>query len=108
MVKVYQADWLGYEHLRSTSELGQKCLPQISLKSISESVLMFQKESNDVERLKPEMIDIVCDGIIDPHEEMRWQNINKELKEFVGAALSIVFHAKKKTSLDGHLEKVSL
>lgn len=106
MVNVYKANWLGYEHLRSTSELGKSCLPKIAFKSIAESVLMFQKEVNDLESINNDMINIACDNLIHDHEKDRWTSITKEIEEVAGAALSLIF-TKEKTSLDGHLEKVT-
>lgn len=107
MVKVYKANWLGYEHLRSTSELGKSCLPKISFKSIAESVLLFQKEVNDLESINNDMINIACDNVIDHHEKGRWNQVTKEIEDVAGAALALVFTQNKKTSLDGHLKEVS-
>src|SRR5690625_5142709 len=49
MVEIYNAKWLGYEHLRLSTNLGKKVLPKIDIDDIAKSVLVLQKESGDVE-----------------------------------------------------------
>ncbi|WMM26699.1 helix-turn-helix transcriptional regulator [Tissierella sp. MB52-C2] len=91
MATVYGAKWLGYEHLRLSTKLGQEILPEIDITDIAKSVLVLQKESGDVDDVKPCMIKIACDGRIDRHEEDRWDEVTKEVFEMAGAALSVVF-----------------
>ena len=91
MAVVYGAKWLGYEHLRLSTKLGQEILPAINIDDIAKSVLVLQKESSDVEDVKTCMVKIACDGKIDKHEESRWNEVTKEVFEMAGAALSVVF-----------------
>ncbi len=91
MVEIYGARWLGYEHLRQSSELGKKVLPPISIDDLAKSVLVLQKESSDVDEIKNNMIKIACDGIIEEHEKQTWREVTKEIFEMAGAALSVVF-----------------
>ena len=91
MVEVYDAKWLGYEHLRQSTKVGKMCLPKINVDDIAKSVLVLQKESGDVEDVKSCMIKIACDGRIDEHEEERWDEVTKEVFEMAGAALAVVF-----------------
>ena len=91
MVKVYDTTWLGYEHLRKSSGLGMDILPPINVDDIAKSVLVLQKESSDVDSVKNCMVKIACDGMIEDHEEYRWDEVTKEVKEMAGAALSVVF-----------------
>lgn len=91
MIKIYKANWLGYEHLRLSSKLGKEVLPPINVNDIAKSVLVLQKESSDVEEVKNCMVKIACDGKIDKHEEIRWEEVTKEVFEMAGAALSVVF-----------------
>lgn len=91
MANIYGTGWLGYEHLRTSSELGREVLPSIGFSDIAKSVLILQKESNDVEGVKNCMIDIACDSKIESHEKLRWSQITKEVRELAGAALSVVF-----------------
>jgi len=91
MVDVYRTNWLGYEHLRQSSSLGMRVLPPIKFDDIAISVLMLQKETNDVEDVKNCMINIACDNKIEKHEVLRWNEIEKEIRELAGAALSVVY-----------------
>lgn len=92
MTEVYGTRWLGYEHLRLSTKLGNQFLPPINiLDDMAKSVLVLQKKSNDVEEVKSYMVEIACDGKIDKHEENRWNEVIKEVFEMAGAALSVVF-----------------
>lgn len=91
MAIAYGTKWLGYEHLRLSTKLGQETLPAINIDDIAKSVLVLQKESSDVEDVKTCMVKIACDGRIDRHEEERWDEVTKEVFEMAGAALSVVF-----------------
>lgn len=91
MISIYGTRWLGYEHLRYSTELGRNILPPIDFSDIAKSVLVLQKETSDVENMKNCMIAIACDGRIDDHEEHRWDKVSKEVREMAGAALSLVF-----------------
>lgn len=91
MVDVYGAEWLAYEHLRISTSVGRRFLPKIDFTDIAKSVLVLQKESNDVEQIKNTMVQIACDGNIDKHERERWLEVSKEVMELAGAALSVVF-----------------
>ena len=91
MVDIYDANWLGYEHLRQSSKVGQRCLPAINITDLAQSVLSLQKESIDVENIKPCMIKIASNGRVDDHEVERWEEVTKEILEMAGAALSVVY-----------------
>ncbi|OZV11694.1 transcriptional regulator [Tissierella sp. P1] len=91
MVEIYGTKWLGYEHLRLSTQLGKQVLPPINIDDIAKSVLVLQKESSDVEEVKNCMVKIACGGKIDKHEERRWNEVTKEVFEMAGAALSVVF-----------------
>lgn len=91
MVDIYDANWLGYEHLRQSSKVGQRCLPKLNITDLAQSVLSLQKESTDVENIKPCMIKIASNGKVDDHEVERWEEVTKEILEMAGAALSVVY-----------------
>lgn len=55
------------------------------------SVLQLQKEMADTKAVSSEMIEITCDGKVEKHEENRWAKVHKELRDLVGAALSVIF-----------------
>lgn len=91
MVDVYGDKSLAYLHLKQSTEVGRKFLPDLHILDLPRSVLKLQKEVKDVTDINPEMIDVACDGVVDERERETWQNIEKELLEMVGAGLSVVF-----------------
>lgn len=91
MIEVYGVQWLAYEHLRCSTLVGQKYLPEITHTDLAKSVLKLQKEVGDLKPINADMIEIACDGTIEEHEIRKWDLIKKELKDIAGAALSLVF-----------------
>lgn len=100
MVEVYSASWLAYEHLRVSSKVGQMFLPAIEYSDLPKAVLRFQKEVGDIQLVSRDMVEIACDGAVEQHEEERWHNIGREVKEAIAAAFSVVFahHQEKEKS----------
>ncbi len=99
MCEAYNADWLAYAYLQSTNELGRKYLPKIDFSSLPSTVLRFQKEMADTSNITGDMIDVTCDGIVDRSEKEVWNGVTKEIKELVGAGLSVLFVQKEKTTV---------
>lgn len=91
MIEVYNAPWLGYMHLKHSTEVGRKYLPDISFTDLARAVLRFQKEVGDLKEVNGELIEIACDGQISEHEKPTWQKVAKEIKEVVSAAFAILF-----------------
>lgn len=91
MVEVYGAKHLAYLHLKQSTEVGRRFLPDLHIMDLPRSVLKLQKEVKDVTDINHRMVDVACDGAIEDHEHDIWQDIEKELLEMVGAGLSVVF-----------------
>lgn len=91
MIEIYKAKWLGYQHLKQSSYVGQKYLPELNISDLPKSVLRLQKETRDLDVVNDDMIDIACDGIVDDTEKERWQHVTKEIDEMAGAALAVIF-----------------
>ncbi|NLU53428.1 MAG: transcriptional regulator [Clostridiaceae bacterium] len=91
MVEIYKAKYLAYLHLKNSTEVGRRFLPDLHIMDLPRSVLRLQKEVKDVTDIHPEIVDVACDGTIEEHEQKTWQDIEKELLEMVGAGLSVVF-----------------
>ena len=96
MIETYKTEWLGYEHLKRSAEVGQRYLPDIDLTDLAKSVLRLQKEVADVVQVNPDMVEVACDGIVDGHEEEKWQTITKEINDMAGAALAVGFSQKER------------
>lgn len=91
MVEVYGVKYLAYLHLKNSTKVGKRYLPDLHILDLPRSVLKLQKEVKDVTDINPEMIDVACDGVVEEHERETWKNIEKELLEMVGAGLSVIF-----------------
>ena len=99
MIEAYGTDWLGYEHLKCSTEVGQRYLPEIDFTDLARSVLRLQKEVQDVNRVSSEMIMVACDGAVNEQEREVWNQVTKEVMEMVGAGLGVIFHQKEKRAL---------
>ncbi len=91
MIEIYDANWLAYEHLKQSTEIGKRFLPDIDFTDLAKSVLKLQKEVRDLETVNDDMIDIACDGVIEEDERSKWKNVVKEISEMAGAALAVIF-----------------
>lgn len=91
MVEVYKAKHLAYLHLKQSTEVGRRFLPDLHILDLPRSVLKLQKEVKDVTDINHHMVDVACDGTVDERERGEWRDIEKELLEMIGAGLSVVF-----------------
>jgi len=96
MCEVYGAEWLAYLYFQSTSSLGRRYLPKIDFSNLPITVLRFQKEMVDAEKISGEMVEVACDGVIGYEEKESWQKVEKEVKELVGAGMALLFTQKEK------------
>lgn len=96
MIELYDAGWLAYEHLRQSSEVGRRYLPDIQFVNLAQSVLRLQKEMADVDRIKPDMVEVAYDNVVHPYQEDVWSIAEKEVLEMVGAGLGVLFYQKEK------------
>ena len=91
MVEVYQAKHLAYSHLKQSTEVGRRFLPELHILDLPRSVLKLQKEVRDVTDINHYMVDVACDGTVDEREHETWRRVETELSEMVGAGLSVIF-----------------
>lgn len=91
MIEVYNTQYLAYQHLKTADEVGRTYLPNIEIRELPAAILRLQKEVTDFLKVKDEMIEITCDGIIDEKEKPRWEAIMKELNDIVDAIMSLKF-----------------
>lgn len=75
MCDVYQAPYLAVQHLRLSSELGKRVVPEIQLKDLPEAVLSVLAAVQRFIVKRDAMIEIVADGKIDEDEQAEWDNI---------------------------------
>lgn len=91
MIEVYDTQYLAFQHLKTSDEVGKAYLPNIEIKDLPAAILRLQKEVNDFIKLRDEMIDITCDGVIDEHEKERWEVIMKEINDIADAIMALRF-----------------
>lgn len=91
MIEIYNTQYLAYQHLKTADEVGRTYLPNIEIRELPSAILRLQKEVTDFLKVKDEMIEITCDGIIDKEEKPRWDAIMKELNDIMDAIMTLKF-----------------
>ena len=91
MIEIYDSRYLAYQHIKNASEDLQGYIPNIDIKDLPSAILKLQKEVTDFIKVRDELIDITCDGVIDNEERPRYDIIMKELDDIVTAIMSLKF-----------------
>ena len=91
MISNYNSLTLAYLHLKNSTEVGRKYLPDINTTGLAQCVLRLHKEIDDLKSVNSDMFEIACDNKVDRHETKKWQYVKKEVNDIAGAALSLMF-----------------
>lgn len=91
MIEIYDSRYLAYQHIKNASEDLQDYIPNIDIKDLPSAILKLQKEVTDFIKVRDELVDITCDGVIDSEEKPRYDKIMKELDDIVNAIMSLKF-----------------
>lgn len=91
MIEIYNATYLAYQHLKTSAEVGQKYLPDISIQSLPISILQLQKEIKNFSTVECKLIEIGADGVINDSELKDWEMIIKELDDIANAIMALKF-----------------
>ena len=75
MCDVYQAPYLAVQHLRLTSDLGKRVVPEIQLKDLPEAVLGVLAAVQRFCAKREAMVEIAADGQIAESEQAEWDEI---------------------------------
>lgn len=75
MCDVYQAPYLAVQHLRLTSDLGKRVVPEIQLKDLPEAVLGVLAAVQRFCAKREVMVEIAADGQIAESEQAEWDEI---------------------------------
>ena len=75
MCDVYQAHYLAVQHLRLTSDLGKRVVPEIQLKDLPEAVLGRSGGGSALLCKAEAMVEIAADGQIAESEQAEWDEI---------------------------------
>jgi transcriptional regulator with XRE-family HTH domain len=109
IVQAYEENLIGYLYLQECTKIGNMLLPELPIQhDLGGMVLRFQKEYNDIIKIRNEMVEVACDGIVHDYEEDIWQQAVKEIRELMAACMPLVvknFKQNKMPLQDGHLER---
>lgn len=89
MCDVYQAPYLAVQHLRRSSELGKRVVPEIQLKDLPEAVLSVLAAVQRFIVKRDAMIEIVADGKIEEDEQAEWDEIMDRMNNLFVAMANI-------------------
>lgn len=88
MCDVYQAPYLAVQHLRLTSDLGKRVVPEIQLKDLPEAVLGVLAAVQRFCAKREAMVEIAADGQIAESEQAEWDEIMRLAND-----LNVAMHA---------------
>lgn len=89
MIEVYDAQYLAYQHLKTSAAVGQKYLPDVQIRDLPSAILRLQKEVTDFLKRRDQLVDITCDGVVSAAEKPQYDRIMKELDDIVAAIMSL-------------------
>lgn len=89
MCDVYQAPYLAVQHLRLTSDLGKRVVPEIQLKDLPEAVLGVLAAVQRFCAKREAMVEIAADGQITESERAEWDEIMR-LANDLNVAMNIL------------------
>lgn len=111
MCDVYQAPYLAVQHLRRSSELGKRVVPEIQLKDLPEAVLGVLAAVQRFIVKRDAMIEIVADGKIEEDEQAEWDEIMDRMNNLFVAMANMHRNLKEAGRIAEHgqvLEKAVL
>ncbi|NME65665.1 helix-turn-helix domain-containing protein [Clostridium cadaveris] len=91
MIEIYDTQYLAYQHLKTSAEVGQRYLPTIKITQLPTAILRLQKEVKDFLKCEDSLIEIGSDGHVDDNEALQYKNVMKELDEVVEAIMALKF-----------------
>ena len=91
MIEIYDTQYLAYQHLKTSAEVGQRYLPTINITQLPTAILRLQKEVKDFLKCEDSLIEIGSDGHVDDNEALQYKNDMKELDEVVEAIMALKF-----------------
>ena len=94
MIEIYNAQYLAYQHLKTSAEVGQKYLPNIEITQLPVAILRLQKEIKDFIDCQELLIKIGSDCRVTPDEAEDFKGIIKELDDVAEAIMCLKFSKK--------------
>ncbi|MFL0198417.1 helix-turn-helix domain-containing protein [Clostridium sp. WILCCON 0269] len=95
MIEIYNTQYLAYQHLKTSAEVGQKYLPEIEITDLSTAILNLQAQVGDYIACEKLLVRIASDGKISEDEKRDFERIAKELNDVVEAIYAFKFSKQK-------------
>lgn len=94
MAEIYDAQYLCYQHLRQTSEIAQRLIPDVRECDLPEAVLRLIDQIYDFADAREDrrLISIAKDGMIDETERPEFDRIVSKLDEIIQSALAVAYN----------------
>lgn len=95
MIEIYNTQYLAYQHLKTSAEVGQKYLPNIKIKDLPTSILKLLPEIEEFIEYENLLMKIGSDGVVSDNEVYDFKKICKELDDVLEAIYSFKFSKQK-------------
>lgn len=95
MSDIYDARYLAYQHLRETSDLAQRLIPDVGTTALPEATLQLLESIYEFadQHFDRRLISIARDGKIDDSEREEFDRIAARLQDIVRCALAVNYGA---------------
>lgn len=95
MADIYDARYLAYQHLRETSDLASRLIPDVGMAELPEATLQLLEAIYDFAdaHFDRRLISIARDGKIDAGERAEFDRIAVKLEDIVRCALAVNYGA---------------
>ena len=94
MIEIYNTQYLAYQHLKTSAEVGQKYLPDIIIEDLPTSILKLHTEIKDYINCEDLLAKIGSDGIISEDELCDFKRICKEIDDVLESIYAFKFSKK--------------
>jgi transcriptional regulator with XRE-family HTH domain len=95
MIEIYNTQYLAYQHLKTSAEVGKKYLPDIEIEDLSTSILNLQTQIGDYVSCEKLLIKICSDGKVSSDEACDFKRICKEIDDVFKAIMTFKFSKQK-------------
>lgn len=94
MVEIYDARYLAYQHLRASSDVARRIIPDTDQLELPAAVLRLISSVYDFadDKLDRQLIVIARDGVIDDVERRDFDRIVTRLDAIIQAALAVAYN----------------
>lgn len=95
MIEIYNTQYLAYQHLKTSAEVGRVYLPDIEFIDMPLATLNLQTRVDDYNQLEKTLVRIVSDGKISEDEKEDFERILKKLDGVIEAVYTFKFAKPK-------------